>query len=748
MKTLPLTSNASLKRWLLGLMMVTLPFVAGTQVSDPGPIPVAPMKVQVGQAATLMAEGNWLMTGGGQSRSSVSLVSAVNRVPQVLTSLAIGRSFHSATVMPSGEVLIHGGLDVNNKLVPRDEFFDPATRTFSTLPPLPLTPRAGHSATLLTDGRLLIVGGVNQKGEALADFEIWNPATNTTDRFSGSLSVARYQHSATLLPDGTLLILGGKGSKGDALTTTELFNPNSQRFGVTRQTLPAAFAASTSPALTASTPANGANAVAVDIQLALRMNRPLDGKTASSATLTLVGPQGNVATKVIAAEAGMLAFITPQRPLKPGTEYRLLLNAPMDTKGYPLTGNPIHFVTDKGGAQSNQGKKPILGNIGLANLLKGADEAIAATSPSSSGTDTRGVAQIDVVRPPLVIPKPLMAAAGVTAVSGVVMTLDGEPLANVHLSAEFSKRTVRTHTDRQGRFLLAGLGAGHYEVFVDARPAGSRGTRYGTFVVGVDAKAGKTNVLPYIMWMPEMDSATEITLPSPTSKEVVLTSPKIPGMEVHIPAGAIIKDHDGKVVTKLSLTPIPVDRTPFPIPNSFAVPVYFTVQPGGAAVYNAADGSPALARVIYPNYTKRAAGMVVDFWHYEPDGLGWYVYGKGTVNQAATQIVPDPGVGIYEFTGAMINTGNGPPPSGPPPGGGGGGGGGPGGGGGGGGGGTAAPLYTARKSAAIMIVAAEFGCNPSAVMFGAHLSESTPRTLVNRIRTSMPVAVCNAALNP
>ena len=374
MKTPLFTAQTTLNRWLLGLVMAMIPFVAGTQVGDPSPIPGVPVRLQAGQAATLMAEGAWLLTGGSQARGGATLYSGTNRTPQALPALGFGRAFHGATVMPSGEILIHGGLDASGKLVTRDEFFDPTTRTFSTLPPLPLTPRAGHSATLLTDGRLLIVGGVNQKGEALTDFEIWNPATNSTDRFSGSLSVARYQHSAILLPDGTVLILGGKGSKREAMVTSELFNHKTQRFSVTTQTLYVAFAGSTAPALTASMPANGAGAVSVDIQPALRMNRPLDGKTTSSATLTLVGPQGNVATKVITAEAGMLAFITPQQPLKPGTEYRLLLNAPMDTKGYPLTGSPIRFVTEKAGAQSSQGKKPIFGNVRLSNLLASAGE--------------------------------------------------------------------------------------------------------------------------------------------------------------------------------------------------------------------------------------------------------------------------------------------------------------------------------------------------------------------------------------
>lgn len=60
--------------------------------------------------------------------------------------------------------------------------------------------------------------------------------------------------------------------------------------------------------------------------------------------------------------------------------------------------------------------------------------------------------------------------------------------------------------------------------------------------------------------------------------------------------------------------------------------------------------------------------VVASFWHYDPAELDWYVYGAGTVT--GTQVVPDPGVGLYEFTGAMMETSNPPPGDAPMPGGG------------------------------------------------------------------------------
>jgi RHS repeat-associated protein len=62
----------------------------------------------------------------------------------------------------------------------------------------------------------------------------------------------------------------------------------------------------------------------------------------------------------------------------------------------------------------------------------------------------------------------------------------------------------------------------------------------------------------------------------------------------------------------------------------------------------------------------------MDFWHYDPAGRGWYIYGQGTVTPDRKRVEPDPGVEVYQFTGAMLITpGAEPPPSrGPRPGGG------------------------------------------------------------------------------
>ncbi|HKT00837.1 MAG TPA: pre-peptidase C-terminal domain-containing protein [Rugosimonospora sp.] len=250
-------------------------------------------------------------------------------------------------------------------------------------------------------------------------------------------------------------------------------------------------------------------------------------------------------------------------------------------------------------------------------------------------------------RAPVPAAAALRAADGVNAVAGRVLLLSGQPLPGVTLTIG----TLRAQTRPDGRFLLTGVPAGHEAMLIDGRTASGPGRAFGVYEVGVDVTAGHTLVLPYTIWMTRLDSRHSVRFPSPTTVDTVITTPTIPGFEVRLPRGSVVKDEDGHVVTSLSITAVPVDRPPFPLPAGVVTPVYFTVQPGGSYVF------PSGAQIVYPNTTGLAPGVRVPFYDYDPDGRGWYVYGLGTVTADGRQVVPDPGVRVWQFSGAMINVG-------------------------------------------------------------------------------------------
>ncbi len=151
-------------------------------------------------------------------------------------SLPTGLTYHTATVLSDGSVLLIGGYTPTM----HPDCPSGACRTAMRWADGALSPagtlavgRSGHTASLLGDGTVLVVGGVNPN-EATAcpnafckTAERW---TNGSFSSAGSLAVGRHLHTASVLGDGSVVVVGGRNSNnpsacpGDSCRTAERWN--------------------------------------------------------------------------------------------------------------------------------------------------------------------------------------------------------------------------------------------------------------------------------------------------------------------------------------------------------------------------------------------------------------------------------------------------------------------------------------------------------------------------------------------
>jgi hypothetical protein len=197
-------------------------FAGGTFSALPSTVPA-----DLTDAAALALTDDVVLVAGGRSGGAVANAAYFvggDREPS--SPLVRRRADHTLTAAGTGRdalVVVVGGTGPDGP-VADIELFDPFTRGFA-LAGAPLdTPRAHHSATLLPSGLVLVAGGLDAGGSPLAAAELFDPARRST-RPTGALGTARSGHSATLLPSGRVLVAGGVDASGAPTSSVEIYDP-------------------------------------------------------------------------------------------------------------------------------------------------------------------------------------------------------------------------------------------------------------------------------------------------------------------------------------------------------------------------------------------------------------------------------------------------------------------------------------------------------------------------------------------
>jgi Galactose oxidase, central domain len=164
------------------------------------------------QTATLLQNERVLIAAGGTgvggcincSTASAELYDPVTREFSSTGSLTTPRRGQSATLLSNGEVLMTGGIDDESQcgapeacILKTAELYDPTTGSFRSTGDMSDF-RFDHTANLLDNGKVLVAGGFDTGLHITDTAELYTPSSGTFAQ-TGNMTDARAEHTATEL---------------------------------------------------------------------------------------------------------------------------------------------------------------------------------------------------------------------------------------------------------------------------------------------------------------------------------------------------------------------------------------------------------------------------------------------------------------------------------------------------------------------------------------------------------------------
>jgi hypothetical protein len=352
---------------LLGL---TLPTASNSQ---------APITASLSSGTqTRLANGDVLLING----KAAILDPNTGQIKRSGSDLTHTRSWHTATLLPDATVLIVGGIDPAGHVISDPEIFDPEKQTFESVLNSRLSARAYHSATLLTDGTVLLAGGISEAGTPLNSAEIWDYRTRTGGMLEAEMLSPRLRPIARLLSDGSVLLSGGVQATDPTRIKAEVYSPSSRIFqpsyGEPHEP--------GTPIVEGSVPENRATDVATDAIVGVRFSSRMQAGSLSAATVALLDDSlAHHDAGILAAEQGMLLFITPKSPLAPSTRYTIAINGAKDLNGNSAFAT-LSFTTVTPSSLQENRLITTTQPAALAHLRAGIVHALDAPNPTDSKT--------------------------------------------------------------------------------------------------------------------------------------------------------------------------------------------------------------------------------------------------------------------------------------------------------------------------------------------------------------------------
>ena len=232
-------NRARIRPWFPALLTLFLLGVLIGRVTAPATVVAAPTWSVAGALAearnyprvVALPTGELLVTGGVDpafadvARATSELFDPATGQGSLLAPAGPGRVNHTATLAWGDRVVVAGGTDYYGDAwhaMDRVDVYLSYAHVWLRGAAMG-QPRADHAAVALRDGRVLVAGGEN--GSFIyKSAEIYDPATNTWTA-AAPMPRVRTQFLMTTLPDGMVLALGGLEDRGVPSRTSIIYDP-------------------------------------------------------------------------------------------------------------------------------------------------------------------------------------------------------------------------------------------------------------------------------------------------------------------------------------------------------------------------------------------------------------------------------------------------------------------------------------------------------------------------------------------
>lgn len=200
--------------------------------------------------------------------------------------------------------------------------------------------------------------------------------------------------------------------------------------------------------------------------------------------------------------------------------------------------------------------------------------------------------------------------------------------------------SLRAVTDSNGRFVLTNVPAGRLLIEVDGHPVKTPpGYFFPTVAKLFESIPGLETLIGEPIYLPLVQDAAFVAL-STTTTTSVANNAQLPGWHLEVPPNTVER-RDGTVAGRLSITPVPANRLPAPLPPGVDPGIVITIQAeGGADVFR--QPVPLTA----PNLEGLPPGSKTVLWDFDHARGEFVPVATLTVSADGQTVTTDPGQGV------------------------------------------------------------------------------------------------------